>query len=62
MRDAVPDVCLLALGPLDEDKEYADECRAMIEDMDLEETVCPGRPGQRSRVAAENSGHGAEQP
>ncbi|WP_442579613.1 GT4 family glycosyltransferase PelF [Mesorhizobium sp. ASY16-5R] len=39
VRDAVPDVCLLVLGPLDEDKEYADECRAMIEDMDLEETV-----------------------
>jgi glycosyltransferase involved in cell wall biosynthesis len=39
VREAVPDVCVMVLGPVDEDREYADECRAMIRDMDLEDTV-----------------------
>lgn len=39
VRDAVPDVCMLVLGPVDEDKTYADECRAMIEELNLENTV-----------------------
>lgn len=39
VRRAVPDACMLVLGPLDEDREYADECRVMIADMDLQDTV-----------------------
>jgi glycosyltransferase involved in cell wall biosynthesis len=39
VRDAIPDVCMLVLGPLDEDKEYSEECRSMIEDLGLEDTV-----------------------
>ncbi len=39
VRDAIPDVRVLVLGPLDEDPEYAGECRSMIEDLDLADTV-----------------------
>jgi polysaccharide biosynthesis protein PelF len=39
VRDAIPDVRVLVLGPVDEDADYAEECRTMIEEMDLTETV-----------------------
>jgi glycosyltransferase involved in cell wall biosynthesis len=39
VRDAIPDVRVLVLGPLDEDPEYAEECRSMVEDLGLTDTV-----------------------
>ena len=39
VRDAIPDVRVLVLGPLDEDPDYAAECRSMIDDLGLAETV-----------------------
>ncbi|MEZ5818166.1 MAG: GT4 family glycosyltransferase PelF [Hyphomicrobiaceae bacterium] len=39
LRDRVPGVCALVLGPTDEDPEYFEECRALVSGLGLEDTV-----------------------
>lgn len=39
LRDAIPDVQVWILGPLDEDQTYADECRHLTAHLQLEATV-----------------------
>jgi glycosyltransferase involved in cell wall biosynthesis len=39
VRQLVPDLRALVLGPLDEDREYANECEQMIAELNLEETI-----------------------
>ncbi|MGE3624057.1 MAG: GT4 family glycosyltransferase PelF [Bdellovibrionales bacterium] len=39
LRQSVPDVVAYILGPADEDPAYARECRALVEHLQLEETV-----------------------
>jgi len=39
VRESVPGLRALVLGPVDEDPQYAEECLQMIADLDLQETV-----------------------
>lgn len=39
LRESVPDLRALVLGPTDEDPEYFDECAAMVEELGLEDCV-----------------------
>jgi glycosyltransferase involved in cell wall biosynthesis len=39
LRDSIPDVRALILGPLDEDPGYADQCRSLVAHLGLSETV-----------------------
>jgi glycosyltransferase involved in cell wall biosynthesis len=39
LRDSIPDVRVLILGPLEEDPGYADQCRTLISHLGLSETV-----------------------
>jgi glycosyltransferase involved in cell wall biosynthesis len=39
LRERVPDLCALILGPTDEDPSYYEECRALVASLGLEETV-----------------------
>lgn len=39
LKERVPDLHALVLGPLDEDPEYAEECRALVDALGLDGTV-----------------------
>lgn len=39
LRERVPDVEALVIGPTDEDEAYFEECRALVRDLRLEDTV-----------------------
>jgi glycosyltransferase involved in cell wall biosynthesis len=39
LRERVPDLCALILGPTDEDPAYCEECRALVSSLGLEKTV-----------------------
>lgn len=39
LKERIPDISALVLGPLDEDEAYANECRDLVRNLDLEGTV-----------------------
>jgi len=39
LRAQVPDLCALVMGPTDEDPGYYEECRALVSDLGLQDTV-----------------------